>query len=106
MEIERIAKGVTDPTSAAQRKKYGSARYYKLRARYGITPAAFERAAIAQNHECSICHRRSELHVDHDHATGEVRGLLCEMCNGFLGAFRDDPDLLEAAARYLEAHGR
>jgi hypothetical protein len=37
--------------------------------------------------------------------SGKVRGILCEPCNGFLGAFHDDPILLEAAARYLEEHG-
>lgn len=66
----------------------------------------------AQDGVCAICrngeasksnrgHRRRRLTVDHDHETGQVRGLLCSGCNLALGGFRDSPDLLLAAASYL-----
>jgi len=42
------------------------------------------------------------LHVDHDHETGAIRGLLCFSCNNALGDFRESSDLFHAAAGYLE----
>ena len=60
----------------------------------------------AQGGVCAICHQpRPEertLHVDHDHSTGAIRGLLCFTCNNALGDFRDSSELFHAAAGYLE----
>jgi hypothetical protein len=53
--------------------------------------------------ECVICGSQEPLVVDHDHKTGEIRGMLCNHCNRGLGHFRDDPMLLEFAAQYLYA---
>ena len=55
----------------------------------------------ASTAECVICGNEESLVVDHDHASGEIRGLLCNHCNRGLGHFRDDPDLLEYARIYL-----
>lgn len=55
---------------------------------------------------CGICkdERTSDrrFHIDHDHETGAVRGLLCHACNTGIGSLRDSPDLLRAALTYLE----
>jgi hypothetical protein len=64
-----------------------------------------EKMLETQGWICLVCHTTLTLktaHVDHDHATGAVRGILCFNCNGGLGQFRDDALVLRRAARYLE----
>jgi len=53
---------------------------------------------------CAICKAAPAAHVDHDHATGRVRALLCFNCNGGLGQFKDNPVALHAAAYYVQFH--
>jgi hypothetical protein len=43
--------------------------------------------------------------VDHNHTTGKVRGLLCSSCNGALGLFKDNPEVVAAALLYLKDYG-
>ena len=77
----------------------------QLLKKYGLTPAQYEDLWNAQNKCCAICSQPSDtnLYVDHCHATGLARGLLCRTCNLGLGMFRDDPDLLEVALSYLKS---
>jgi hypothetical protein len=82
------------------------ARAAHLKRAYGISIQEYEAILTAQGGGCAICgepaRERSPLHVDHDHRTGQIRGLLCFKHNNALGDFDDDPYLLRAALRYVE----
>jgi len=73
--------------------------------RYGMTPEQYARLLAAQNGVCAICATppgvRHGLSVDHDHNTGRVRALLCAACNAGIGQFRERPDVMYRAIRYL-----
>ena len=76
---------------------------YRAR-KYGLEPAEFFRLLHEAGGRCQVCgDETASLHVDHDHQTGKVRGLLCSHCNLGIGHFRDDPDRLRAAIAYLTA---
>jgi hypothetical protein len=83
-------------------KNHGSTRSYLLKLRYGLTEEAVAEIADRQARRCLICLHARPLHVDHDHSTGEIRGLLCFRCNGALGQFRDDSEVMRRAVDYLE----
>lgn len=76
-----------------------------LKSFYGLTLEAYRAMLDEQGGRCGICDRHMEkLCVDHCHKTGEVRGLLCQRCNGGLGQFADSPDRLARAIGYLRRH--
>lgn len=71
--------------------------------RYGLSPEDYQSMYMQQSGCCLICGLTEEkLQVDHCHATGKVRGLLCLLCNTMLGKAHDSPEILRAAANYLE----
>ena len=77
-----------------------------LQKRYGISEQDYDAILESQDGVCAICGRaerakRLSLAVDHDHETGQIRGLLCNSCNTALGKFQDDPEVIESAIRYL-----
>jgi hypothetical protein len=79
-------------------KRQRQSRFQRL---YGMSEHAVEGLIADQGGVCAICQYRTAEHVDHDHVTGEVRGVLCFPCNAALGHFKDRIDLLDRAAGYL-----
>jgi hypothetical protein len=79
------------------------AREGHLRRKFGLTIAEYEEMLSSQGGGCAICGDEVDgsMHVDHDHVTGKVRGLLCVRCNNALGQFQEDPALLMRALAYL-----
>jgi chorismate mutase len=75
---------------------------------YGLTQADYDAMLLAQDGRCAVCAGppvgKPFLLVDHDHGTGQVRGLLCQPCNVGLGHFQDEPARLQAALAYLTRH--
>lgn len=104
-----------DPAAeAAAEARAKRSRSGNLRWKYGIDEDEFDLMERAQAGVCAICglpervKRRGKLarlSVDHDHATGRVRGLLCTTCNAAMGLLRDDADTIlafaERAVKYL-----
>ena len=89
-----------------ERYKY-SQRNATLRKKYGIGVEEYDALLEKQGGVCAICGVNENYSswyfaVDHDHLTGEVRGLLCNKCNSAIGQLKDDPALIRKALAYLE----
>ena len=83
-------------------KLHGTTRQFHLRRRYGVDAVEVEWMILRQGGVCAVCGTGNPAHVDHDHDTGKVRGVVCFNCNKGLGKLRDDPQLLRSAIRYLK----
>lgn len=80
-----------------------------LRRSFGLTLDEYDALVADQDGRCAICRDEPKagqfLHVDHDHGTGEVRGLLCVRCNNALGQLRETVSIAERAVDYLDSKG-
>jgi hypothetical protein len=111
-----------DHQVATDRQAYRKA-YYKSRGKikneqrresvYGVSAEKYAEIVLKQNGVCAICARPETgvrngklkaLAIDHCHATGKIRELLCQSCNGLLGMAADNIDTLRKAIRYLQKH--
>jgi hypothetical protein len=95
--------------AAYQERKKVRARELALQQSYGVTLEMYATMLATQGGVCAICKKTNgrsskPLYIDHDHATGAVRELLCHYCNTLLGNAKDDPARLEQAASYLRKH--
>jgi len=82
---------------------YIKGRTKHLSRKFGMTQDVYDVMLASQDALCAICKKPSEkvLCIDHDHETGEIRALLCDLCNRGLGYFRDDATVLQQAISYL-----
>ena len=84
---------------ASSRERYRADRLLRL---YGLGVEVLSRMLQEQGGLCAICRENEATHVDHNHRTKQIRGVLCHSCNSSIGHFMDDPIRLRAAADYLE----
>ena len=91
----------------------GCQREYQRLKTFGVSPKVFDEMLAKQGNKCGVCgidhdqykstsHRNKCFAVDHCHATGDIRGLLCDKCNRALGYFKDSKKMLLSAIHYLE----
>jgi len=101
----------------AYMRAHSKARYKKLKTQYkeekrqrvyGITPEQYDQMLLEHQNKCAICGKTQELNkslcIDHDHETGNVRGLLCQVCNKAIGLLGDSIQNLEQAILYLKKY--
>lgn len=88
-------------SSESRARIHGGASSYHLKRRYGIDANEKAECIKDQGGVCLICLRAPAVHADHDHGTGEIRGMLCFNCNGGLGQFKDDIEIMDRARQYL-----
>ena len=94
---------------ATLRASHRSERRSKWLKHYGITEEQYNEVLVKQGGKCAVCGEDnldirgnpSHLCVDHDHATGKIRGLLCKHCNIAAGNLRDSPERALRLAKYL-----
>lgn len=104
--------GLTQTEYDAQRYNPTARRDTFLQQKHGISLAEYDAMWLEQDGCCAICGQHenqamtthAKLVVDHDHETGLIRALLCDLCNKGLGQFRDDITRLRSALGYLEEH--
>lgn len=86
-----------------QRQNKDKVRIYQMKSKFGLTTE--QAVELSKIDKCSACGGppgKHNLHVDHNHRTGEVRGMLCHGCNVSLGLLREDLERIRALANYIE----
>ena len=96
----RFKELLDDPVGHAERKRYLRTKHFEKK--YGISLDARDAMILGRGSRCDICGDVADLHVDHDHDTDEIRGMLCFNCNVALGYMKDDVVRLQGAIDYLK----
>ena len=79
----------------------------RLKHTYGITREEYDSKLHEQENGCAVCGTKvpggkGSFYVDHNHTTGQVRGLLCHWCNFMIGQCKEDPEILRSGIDYLK----
>lgn len=92
-----------------ENKLSGRSKHHALKTTYGLELKEVEQMYIDQGGKCAICDKfkatftqSGGLYIDHDHVTGQIRGLLCNSCNVMLGLAKDNIEVLVSAINYLK----
>ena len=96
--------GKRERTKRARRSKHNT----HLKTAYGITIQDYDNILASQGGKCAICKggtSKRHFAVDHNHRSGQIRGLLCARCNTGLARFMDEISLLRRAVRYMKSDG-
>ena len=115
-KVRDLVRGKTYRAAHPERVKKSKRRAqkrYSLQLKFNLSLEEYDEMLMQQNGGCALCgfvpsgsdtyRSGKSLAVDHDHATGYIRGLLCDLCNRGIGQLHDDPKLLRKAADYIEA---
>lgn len=92
-----------NPDKVEAQRRVSRERNLNILYKYGLSQVQFEQMVLDQNGRCKICERAKKLVVDHNHDTGEVRGLLCHGCNTGLARV-ENVEFRERALAYLEVY--
>jgi len=106
----KVCKKKASQTPEAKEARRARSYKYVLKHFYGMTLEEYDDMLNSQGGRCAICQTDTpgasgRFHVDHNHTTGAVRGLLCNGCNVALGHFKDSPSNCLEAYRYLKERG-
>lgn len=91
----------------AQIKRRQSSRWSRIKKEYGLTRECYAQMLHGQRSLCAICSTElndKNTHIDHCHATGKVRALLCSRCNQAIGLLDESEERLTAAVEYIRGH--
>lgn len=94
---------ITAQMRARWHARKGELNAKRQREKYGLTADEIAAMHTKQDGRCAICGDQRKLGVDHDHATGAVRALLCTPCNTALGLLKENPTRIRAALAYLKS---
>lgn len=105
---DRVREGAKSRKRKYRKYNPDPQRDYALKRAYGISIQDWKVMLEKQEGLCAICcsvlDQGRNTHVDHDHATGMTRSLLCSLCNKGLGHFKDNAENLVLAAKYIQDH--